>query len=405
MSDCRLLLITLASLAGVFFKHRTKADQVNGEACLVDSLFRMVAELNVTMQEIESEVTDLKRELENEKEKRINLEEKNVKLRKISDVFQTNNQSLIILTQQVQHANCQLQSHNQQLVYMQNVSLELQGNVAKLQESNCELQQTSDSLKAAVAHLGYNLSNITDEDCCSSTTGTMTYKEIKSCDYLVLGSSFLLPESTCRLIALKYNSFSHNGQYWIKPSCNNPSFQVFCDASEGWTLIMKIDGNRQTFKYNSDLWSNKKTFQPNNLDLDDKETKLASYWTLPFTELRLGMKVDGTTRWITFRYTASSLYSLIADGKYRSTSIGKTKWRSLLSRSSLQRNCNKEGFNAIRVRLGLTANQENDCQTPDSYIGFGFKGRKYSAGNYAHGRYHADHGGVNIKAIGYIMAR
>ena len=117
--------------------------------------------------------------------------------------------------------------------------------------------------------------------------------------------------------------------------------QVFCDASEGWTLIMKIDGNRQTFKYNSDLWSNKKTFQPNNLDLDDKETKLASYWTLPFTELRLGMKVDGTTRWITFRYTASSLYSLIADGKYRSTSIGKTKWRSLLSRSSLQRNCNK----------------------------------------------------------------
>ena len=65
--------------------------------------------------------------------------------------------------------------------------------------------------------------------------------------------------------------------------------------------------------------------------------------------------------------------------------------------------CFQEGFNTIRVRLGLTANQENDCQTPDSYIGFGF--RKYSAGNYADGRYHADHGGVNIKAIGYIMAR
>ena len=116
--------------------------------------------------------------------------------------------------------------------------------------------------------------------------------------------------------------------------------QVFCDASAGWTLIMKIDGNQQTFEYNSNLWSNKETFQPNNLDLDDKEAKLASYWTLPFTELRLGMKVDGaTTRWITFSYTASSLYSLIADGQYKRTSIGESKWRSLLPTTSLQRNC------------------------------------------------------------------
>ena len=117
--------------------------------------------------------------------------------------------------------------------------------------------------------------------------------------------------------------------------------QVFCDASEGWTLIMKIDGNQQTFDYNSDLWSNKNTFQSNNLDLDDKETKLASYWTLPFTELRLGMKVEGTIRWITFKYRASSLYSLIADGQYRNTSIGKSKWKSLLPTLYLQENCNK----------------------------------------------------------------
>ena len=74
---------------------------------------------------------------------------------------------------------------------------------------------------------------------------------------------------------------------------------------------MKVDGKLPTFYYDSKLWSNKETFQSNNLDLDDKETKLSSYWTLPFTELRLGMKVDGTIRWITFSYTASSLYSLI----------------------------------------------------------------------------------------------
>ena len=104
---------------------------------------------------------------------------------------------------------------------------------------------------------------------------------------------------------------------------------------------MKIDGNQQTFTYRSKLWSNKETFQPTNLDLDDKEAKLASYWTLPFTELRLGMKVNGTIRWITLSYSASSLYSLIADGNYRSTSIGENKWRPLLPASSLQQFCNR----------------------------------------------------------------
>ena len=104
---------------------------------------------------------------------------------------------------------------------------------------------------------------------------------------------------------------------------------------------MKIDGNQQTFIYDSELWSNKETFQSNHVDLDDKETKLASYWTLPFTELRLGMKIGGTIKWITFSYKASSLYSIIADEQYRSTNIGKSKWRSLLPRSSMQRHCNK----------------------------------------------------------------
>ena len=104
---------------------------------------------------------------------------------------------------------------------------------------------------------------------------------------------------------------------------------------------MKIDGNQQNFVYGSNLWSNKETFQPTNLDLDDKEAKLASYWTLSFTELRLGMKVHGTMRWITFSYSASSLYSLIADGNYRGTSIGENKWRSLLPTSSLQQHCNR----------------------------------------------------------------
>ncbi|XP_062500506.1 uncharacterized skeletal organic matrix protein 5-like [Corticium candelabrum] len=193
---------------------------------------------------------------------------------------------------------------------------------------------------------------------------------------------------------------------------------TFCYGNGGWSLIIKIDGNQQSFAYNSLLWSNKETFQPNNLDLDDKETKLASYWTLPFTELRLGMKVDGTIRWITYSYIASSLYSLIADGQYRGTSIGKSTWRSLLPRSSLQRNCNREGFNVrsynsyfgsngARARLGFIANEQNDCESPDSFVGLGTSRThtsvRNSAGNFA--CCIPDNGPANIKAVGYIMAR
>lgn len=44
---------------------------------------------------------------------------------------------------------------------------------------------------------------------------------------------------------------------------------------------------------------------------------------------------------------AISLYSLIAHGYFRALSVGRIKWKSLIgSQASLQRECNKKGFNA-----------------------------------------------------------
>ncbi|XP_062508576.1 collagen alpha-1(V) chain-like [Corticium candelabrum] len=135
------------------------------------------------------------------------------------------------------------------------------------------------------------------DECFRLGKGMMRYstkmKEIEYCDgnkWLPLiqpGNSLLMPALSCKQIALEHNLSFNNGQYWIKPSVSDPPFKVFCDTSEGWTLIMKIDGNQQTFIYDSELWSNKETFQSNHVNLDDKETKLASYWTLPFTELNV----------------------------------------------------------------------------------------------------------------------
>ena len=80
--------------------------------------------------------------------------------------------------------------------------------------------------------------------------------------------------------------------------------------------------------------------------------------------------------------TAASLYSLIADGRHRSTFIGRNRWKTLTgSGASLQCNCNKEGFRNIGVdtfrgeaRIGIVGNEQNDYATPDSRIGFGTGG-------------------------------
>ena len=104
---------------------------------------------------------------------------------------------------------------------------------------------------------------------------------------------------------------------------------------------MKIDGAKQTFTYDSPLWSNNETLNEDSVAIDDDEAKFASYWALPFSELRLGMKEGTTTRWITISRRAMSLYSLIADGQYRATSIGRHTWRSLLSQSFMQSYCPK----------------------------------------------------------------
>ena len=110
---------------------------------------------------------------------------------------------------------------------------------------------------------------------------------------------------------------------------------------------------------------------------DTEETKLPTYWNTPFSKICLGMKIGQQLKFIVINKQANSLYSLIADGKYRSTTLGRNTWKTLIGLpASLQRNCNKEGFNAVgdnsrqsKARIGIIANQQNDCSSCDSRIG------------------------------------
>ena len=89
------------------------------------------------------------------------------------------------------------------------------------------------------------------------------------------------------------------------------------------------------------------------------------------------MTRNDVTNWILVNYTATSLYSVIADGNYRETNVGRAEWMTLINDASVQSKCNKEGFNAVcsqyrqKSRTGILGNNENDCKSCDSVIGYG----------------------------------
>ena len=126
------------------------------------------------------------------------------------------------------------------------------------------------------------------------------------------------------------------------------------------------------------------------------------------------MNIGHQIKFIVINKQADSLYSLIADGQYRATSLGRDTWKSLIgSEGSLQLLCNKEGFNArsdsadySKARIGILGNKDNDCGWCDSRIGFGTGGNHDNAntcGNEA--KWWPDNGDKHIKGMGYILVQ
>ena len=125
--------------------------------------------------------------------------------------------------------------------------------------------------------------------------------------------------------------------------------------------------------------------------------------SLSFSQPSITIRNFGETRWAS-----------IFQEEYRATSLGRNTWKSLLgSQASLQSNCNKEGFNAVgsdyqqsRARIGILGNNENDCATCDSRVGFGTGGHhdnSNTCGNEA--TRSTDNGNKHIKAMGYILVQ
>ena len=130
------------------------------------------------------------------------------------------------------------------------------------------------------------------------------------------------------------------------------------------------------------------------------------------------MKINQDIRFMVINKQAESLYSLIADGEYRQTSLGRNEWKALIgSEASLQNKCNKEGFNVqclhkgsptqnSRARIGFIGNNRRNCTYCNSRIGFGTGGHpdfNNTCGNEAIRR--SNKGDKHIRTMGFILVQ
>jgi type II secretory pathway pseudopilin PulG len=181
----------------------------------------------------------------------------------------------------------------------------------------------------------------------------------------------------------------------------------------GWTLAMKADWNETTFEYDSPYWENNSTYNPTDYKYDDTEFKWDHFSILPFNQVMLELKTGWATRYIIAAVTDSSLQNIFSNW-YRPTYLTRDVWKTIIEDSSLQTECNKEGFNVSstsywhHVRFWILWNEQTDCTSPDSRLGIGGSGTACgtsSAPVWNQAWCSADNWDINITSFGYLYVR
>ncbi|MCB9637436.1 MAG: hypothetical protein H6728_10110 [Myxococcales bacterium] len=259
--------------------------------------------------------------------------------------------------------------------------------------------------------------------------GYIYVRELRSRLNLQLDSAaFTLPGGKAAASCLEYHmppaASGVDGLYWIQPPGLTQRMKTYCRMSfqgGGWSLAMKIDGTKTTFSYDKGIWTDTNPLNTDKVDFtNDAEAKLGNFWTQPFSQVALS-----------FRISSSGVYTIIASKKANSLraifqnsarqpfdySLGRYAWKWTMPIASLQDRCDLEGFNvrtsdtnAARARIGITANEDSQCDAlHDSRIGVGTasnycgQDNDNSAGNEA--RCGGDEGDKSTKAFVYVQVR
>lgn len=229
---------------------------------------------------------------------------------------------------------------------------------------------------------------------------------------------------SCQAIA-QATAGAVSGTYWLDPdgSGSAPPFQAWCDLQGdggGWTLALKVDGSDAKADYDGTIWTDSVAINPSSGDLAPTVAKLASFWSLPLQQVRIGMRPVakdgkiGPLHWLVLNVTAPSLRDVFASAEPTHTEAGIFDWETLLPDASLQAHCHAEGLNmqsggGAAVRVGILGNNEDDCISVDSWLGVGGRANicgvqgKPTSGNIA--CWNPDYGSRATVVWAYLMVR
>eukprot|EP00794_Sanderia_malayensis_P000327 gene327-959_t len=276
-------------------------------------------------------------------------------------------------------------------------------------QNNCIIYQTSSSLVkkncATVAADGWTAYSMSEQEKMKPSDGVYT---------------------SCKELLEKHPN-TGSGVYKIKSGDSIDSHfcamnLIGCGTEGGWTLAMKINGSKKTFGSDSVHWTTNTVYNTDNAikSIKNGEAKFSAFNTMNINAVCLGFQVSSHINWLPIFIQAPSLLDVFKDGTYQATSYGRNQWKGLIADSSLQLDCNREGFNVkndngdIFARIGIIGNNglndAGDCSLPNSYIGFGTKLQHsntcttkldgVACGNLA--MCQPDNGVKAISAIGYL---
>lgn len=209
----------------------------------------------------------------------------------------------------------------------------------------------------------------------------------------------LADRTSCRSLQ-RTASTDLSGAYELDPDGEggDPAFLAYCDLQRdggGWTLALKAFGKRDTFAYDAPLWTDDNLLNPTSLSESLHEAKLHPYLTLPFNELLVIFVSDeedpaqAKGLRLALPFTVPSLQSIFERDVPIRTRAGREAWMESAPGGSLQGSCNREGFNLnpqgvngvnhASARIGIVANEQDHCLTPNSRIGIGTRGSSCNA--------------------------
>ncbi len=186
------------------------------------------------------------------------------------------------------------------------------------------------------------------------------------------GANSDCPSTSC-LDILTADANSVDNVYWIDPD-GSGAFEVYCDMTRqggGWTLLLKTAGDTD-LDYDDPLWTDLNLLNESSLDLTAVNAKMESFLSLPIDELLGCFPTQGGHCIYADPFSHQTARDIFSSGAQQ---FGSGFNGQAYSGWSWQPNCHYFGintpYNYRRARFGLTANQENDCSSNDTAIGFG----------------------------------